>query len=65
MSEYTFSFTACDGTVVTLEGNKETIDDILEDFKDFLKGCTFSPEVVNQIGREENSGSYKAVYDDI
>ncbi len=47
--QYTFIMIQCDGTEVQLKGNKVGLRDILDDFKSFLKGCTFSDELVDRI----------------
>lgn len=54
---YTFSMTQ-EGTTITLTGDQEGIDDILEDFKAFLLGATFSPELVGQIWRGQEPDPY-------
>ncbi len=54
MSErYVFTMYLADGTLLSLEGNKITIDEMIEDFKTFLLGCTFSSELVHNIWREQ------------
>jgi len=58
MTKYTFTNIEEDGTIVTLGGNKEQIDDVVEDFKAFLLGCTFSPELVAQIYRHDEEENY-------
>ena len=47
-SRYTFHLRHCDGTEITLTGNKETLPDILEDFRNFLLGCTFEGDTINR-----------------
>jgi hypothetical protein len=47
-----------EGTTITLTGDQEGIDDILEDFKAFLLGATFSPELVGQIWRGQEPDPY-------
>ncbi len=54
MTKYTFSNIEEDGTTVTIEGNKDQIDDVIEDFKAFLLACTFSPCLVEQLFRQES-----------
>ena len=55
---YNFTMYHEDGTVVSFTGNKLMVDDILEDFKAFLLGCTFSPSLIDQICREEEPEGY-------
>jgi hypothetical protein len=50
---YTFSMNHHDGTYVVISGDKQTIDDVLDDFKSFLLACTFSSELVDTIHRGE------------
>jgi hypothetical protein len=57
MSEYTFVMNHGDGTVLTFEGNKEVIWEVLEDFKTFLGGCGFSHENIENIDYEEKTTS--------
>lgn len=51
--KYSFAMTHEDGSRLILEGNKITLDEIIEDFKAWLKGCEFSYELIGQIGRDE------------
>ncbi len=53
---YTFTMYHEDGTIMSLTGNKLSVDDILEDFKSFLLGCTFSDKLVGNIWRDEEPG---------
>ena len=55
---YVFTMYHEDGTIMSLEGNKERIDDVLEDFKTFLLGSTFSPELVDAIWRGQEPEEY-------
>lgn len=50
---YTFSMNQHDGTYITLSGDKQGIDEVLDDFKLFLLACTFSPKLVDMIYRHE------------
>lgn len=51
-SIYRFEMDSYGKTKITLEGRNETLDDILEDFKDFLRGCGFSATTVDKITYE-------------
>ncbi len=55
---YNFTMYHEDGTKISLTGNKITLDDVLEDFKSFLLGCTFSDALVGQIWRGEEPEPY-------
>ena len=54
MSKYTFAMLHEDGSKNYLCGNKENIEDVLNDFKAFLLGCTFHPDNVDQIGIDDD-----------
>ncbi len=51
-SVYKFEMDSYGQTKITLEGRNETLEDVLEDFKDFLKGCGFSATIVDKITYE-------------
>jgi len=56
---YTFKLEHADGSEITLSGSPVSLDDVIEDFKSFLLGCTFSYELVNQITRiDPNEGEH-------
>lgn len=46
---YKFEMNIHGESKVTYKGSKEVLDEILEDFKDFLRGCGYSTELVNSI----------------
>ena len=46
---YTFTMHYEDGTVLSLTGNKITLFDILDDFRSYLRGCTFDEKLVDRI----------------
>ncbi len=56
MDSYLFIMYHADGTELTLRGNKIVLDDIILDFKAWLKGCEFSDSLIEQIGRDESVG---------
>ncbi len=58
MGKYTFINEEEDGTINTISGNKNGIDDVLEDFKQFLLGCTFSEKQVGDIWRGQEPEPY-------
>ncbi len=58
MDKYTFTMYHEDGTILSLTGNKVTLDDVIEDFKTYLLGCTFSHELVDQIWRGSEPEGY-------
>lgn len=51
-SVYKFEMDSYGKTKITLEGRNVTIMDVLDDFKDFLKGSGFSPTAVDKITYE-------------
>lgn len=51
---YEFKIKLCDGTEVCLSGNKETVDDVVEDFKQFLLGAGYSPTWVSRVSIDDN-----------
>lgn len=56
MNEYKFSHTFRDHngkemSTIDVTTHADSLDDLLEDFKSFLLGCTFSPELVDSIQR--------------
>lgn len=52
MSRYTFMLTHEDGTTISVSGNKETVTEILEDFKAFMLGCGYHHNNVEDINNE-------------
>ncbi len=48
-SRYTFTLIHDDGTKVSVEGNKESVTDVLEDFKSFMLACGYHHENISDI----------------
>lgn len=46
---YKFEMNSYGRTKIILEGSAESISEILEDYKDFLRGCGFSSKCVDKI----------------
>ncbi len=60
---YTFKMKQQDGVEIKLQGNDVTLQDLLRDFKAFLKGCGFPYETVDQIQVvEEKTDGFKGQY---
>lgn len=63
---YTFSLKQDNGFEVTVKTEERTIYELVEDFKSFLLGCTFSPELVEKIQYidepKEKTTSYDSHY---
>ncbi len=59
MAKYTFRCNHGDGDYIELGTNHETIYEVLEAFKEFLRGSGFSQELIEKINDEGNSDKYK------
>lgn len=58
MSRYTFMLTHDDGTTISVSGSKETVTDVLEDFKTFMLGCGYHPDNIEAINNEGETNGY-------
>ena len=56
MTKFTMINEDEDRTINTIIFSAEIIDDVINHFKDFLRGCTFSEKLIEQIGRDESFG---------
>lgn len=53
-TKYEFKMTQHDGTVVILQGNKERLPELFEDFVQWLSGCGYSNKTIaNLLGEPE------------
>ncbi len=55
---YTFTLTHVDGCKITVEGNKETVTEVLEDFKTFMLACGYHPDNIDDINNDGRSDGY-------
>lgn len=53
INKYVFTMIQCDGTSITLTGNKELLDDVIENFKSWLNGCGYSSSLIDRIGLDQ------------
>ncbi len=55
---YTFTLKHVDGTKVSVEGNKETVPEVLEDFKTFMLACGYHHQNIEDIIMEDSDDGY-------
>jgi hypothetical protein len=46
--KYQFKMIQCDGTKIVLNGHRETLEDVMEDFKQFLAGCGYGQSTIDK-----------------